>query len=172
MNIPQNSNRLSYIKLGPEHFKSFCEMDLDAEVMKYYTSRPHGTIEAARASFERYLNYQNLYPHLGAFAALDKLTNEFIGLGVIIHLELNPENDRFEVGYRLPLKNWNQGYATEICQSLLSYGFQQLQLKEIYGTTHPENKASQKVLLKCGMKEIGTTPHYGGCTVFLRRPTA
>ena len=83
------SERLIYIKMTEGHFNDFCEMELDAEVMKYYTSRPHGTVETARASFERYLNYQTLYPHLGAFLVFNKISHEFIGLGVIIHLELN-----------------------------------------------------------------------------------
>jgi RimJ/RimL family protein N-acetyltransferase len=36
----------------------------------------------------------------------------------------------------------------------------------MYGTTHPDNIVSQKVLLKIGLKEIGHSSNYGGSTVF------
>ena len=45
-------------------------------------------------------------PTLGGFIAFSKETKEFIGLGVLIHLELNHSNKDYEVGYRLPKKAW------------------------------------------------------------------
>lgn len=166
MTILFESDRLYFTKLSIDDFEYFCEMDLDPKVMKFYTSRPHGTIEAAQESFQRYIDYQVSFPRLGGFLAFNKQTNEFVGLGVLIHLELNPLNNQYEVGYRLPVRSWNQGYATEMCKRLITYGFQVLGFEEIHGTTHPDHKISQKVLLKCGLKEIGSSSNYGGSTVF------
>lgn len=160
------SQRLNFYKLTDQYLEEFCQMDMDPEVMEFYTSRPHGTREAALKSFERYQEYMEKFPLLGGFVAISKDTKEFIGLGVLIHLELNPENDQHEVGYRLPKKSWGKGHATEICKTLIQYGFETLKFEEILGTTHPDHKVSQKVLMKCGLSLIGSSPNYGGSTVF------
>ncbi len=161
-----SSQRLDFYKLSEQYLEDFCQMDMDPEVMEFYTSRPHGTREDALKSFERYRLYMEKCPTLGGFMAFSKETKEFIGLGVLIHLELNHSNKDHEVGYRLPKNAWGQGYATEICKTLIQYGFETLKFKEIFGTTNPEHVVSQKVLLKCGLKKIGSSPNYGGSTLF------
>lgn len=161
-----SSTRLNFYKMSDEHFEDFCRMEMDPEVMKHYTSRKHGSREAALESFKRYMIYMEKHPKRGGFMAFSNLTGEFVGLGVLIHLELNPLNCQHEVGYRLPVKFWGQGYATEIAKTLIEYGFNSLGLKEILGTTNPENIISEKVLIKSGLEKIGTTTHYGGSNLF------
>lgn len=161
-----SSDRLIYKKLTNEYLEEFCQMDMDPEVMKYYTSRSHGTREDALKSFNRYADYMKINPSFGGFMAFLKDTNEFVGLGVLIHLELNQASPDYEVGYRLPVHQWGKGYATEIAQALIQYGFETLKLKEIFGTTNPDNKVSEKVLEKCGLVKIGTTSNYGGSNFF------
>lgn len=159
------SERLVFERLCPDHFNEFAAMDMDDEVMKFYHS-PHGTLEQARENFERYLTYMDQFPEVGVFAAFCKDKNQFIGLGVLIHLELNPNHQAYEVGYRLPKKSWGKGYATEICKALIRYGFSELKLQEIFGTTHPDHLVSKKVLQKCGLNRIGTSKSYGGSALF------
>jgi ribosomal-protein-alanine N-acetyltransferase len=161
-----SSSRLNFYKLSEEHFEDFCAMDLDPEVMTFYTTRPHGTREYALQSFNRYKTYMEKCTALGGFAVFSKETNEFVGLGVLAHLELNPDSDGHEVGYRLPKKYWGQGYATEIGKALINYGFNTLGFSEIFGTTHPDHIVSQTVLMKCGLQRIGTSAHYGGSALF------
>lgn len=146
-------------------------MELDPEVMKYYTSRPTGKREYALNSFNQYMKYMEKHPTLGAFMAFSKISGEFVGLGVLMHLALNSNEERYEVGYRLPTKSWGQGYATEIALTLMHFGFDTLGLSEIYGTTNPENTTSEKVLMKCGLVKIGTTPEYGGSNLFKIKKT-
>lgn len=161
-----SSERLNFYKLSDQYLEEFCEMDMDPEVMEFYTSRPHGTREDALKSFQRYKDYMENFPALGGFMAFSKTTNDFIGLGVLIHLELNPQNDSHEVGYRLPKRAWGHGYATEISNRIIKYAFETLNFKEILGTTHPDHIVSQKVLMKCGLKKIGTSTNYGGSVIF------
>lgn len=54
-----------------------------------------------------------------------------------------------------------QGYATEATRASLEYGFNTLGLNEIIGLTHPENSASQSVLLKCGMTFTHHAEYFG-----------
>ena len=70
---------------------------------------------------------------------------------------INSKNNHinfYDVGYRLDKKYWGKGYATESCKVALEYGFKTMQLKEIIGTCHEENKASRRVLEKCGLKFV------------------
>ncbi len=160
------STRLNYYSLSQKYFEEFCQMDMDPKVMRYYRSRAHGTKEDALKTFNRYIEYMKEYPDLGGFMVFEKITREFVGLVVIIHLELNPHNHGYEIGYRLAKHKWNRGYATEMARAMLNYGFGSLGLSEIFETTNPENIASEKVLLKCGFHKVGTSAHYGGSHLF------
>lgn len=88
-----------------------------------------------------------------------------MGFGLIVHIELNNSNG-VEVGYRLKKDLWGNGYATEITRILLQYGFNHLNLTEIWGTTHPDNIGSQKVLLKAGLLPEGEAAFHDGCKIF------
>lgn len=57
-----------------------------------------------------------------------------------------------ELGYMLPRRLWGQGLATEAARATIRYGFEQQNLKRIYASTGPDNAASQRVLLKSGMR--------------------
>jgi RimJ/RimL family protein N-acetyltransferase len=63
-----------------------------------------------------------------------------------------------EVGYRLLPEYWGKGLATEGTKALIDYGFKDCKLEKVVAITHPQNKASQKVLLKCGLKQKGEIP--------------
>jgi len=60
-----------------------------------------------------------------------------------------------DIGYVLNQAFWGQGYATESVQALLKYGFETLKLHRIIATTHPDNRASGRVLEKCGFRYEG-----------------
>jgi ribosomal-protein-alanine N-acetyltransferase len=66
-------------------------------------------------------------------------------------LQYLPETNETEVGYMLSRKFWGKGYSTEGAHAGLEFGFKNLGLDQIVGLVHPENIASQRVLLKCGM---------------------
>lgn len=159
------TDRLYLEILDEKHFPDFLPLEIDPDVMKFIR-KESPTIEAARINFDRLLNYNKTYPGFGAFAVVKKNTSEFIGLGVIIHIELKPENEKYEIGYRLAKSAWGKGFATEIARRLIDYGFDDLGLSEIYGTTHPQHVVSQKTLMKAGLERIGDASYYNGCAFF------
>ncbi len=63
----------------------------------------------------------------------------------------NVEHRRGEIGYVLHPDFWSKGLATEAAQMLLRFGFEQLQLRRISATCHPDNHASARVLQKAGL---------------------
>ncbi|MCX4029710.1 GNAT family N-acetyltransferase [Endozoicomonas sp. SM1973] len=72
-------------------------------------------------------------------------------------LEYVLETDFIDIRYGLVKPVWGQGLAFEAAFASVTYGFESLQLDEIYGAAVPENKASITVLKKLGMTP---SPHF------------
>jgi RimJ/RimL family protein N-acetyltransferase len=66
-----------------------------------------------------------------------------------------------EIGYRYLRSAWGRGIATEAGRAVLDHGFRSLRFDPIVGVTHPANLASQRVLVKLGLRPRGTAFHYG-----------
>ena len=81
-------------------------------------------------------------------------TGEVIGITGLTHLEDGPE---IEVGYRFLRRCWGYGYATEAAKASLAFGLGELGLERIVAVTRPDNRASRRVLEKCGLRFVGTT---------------
>ncbi|ULQ59144.1 GNAT family N-acetyltransferase [Brucepastera parasyntrophica] len=61
-----------------------------------------------------------------------------------------------EIEYFLIDENWGAGYATEAAAKLVSLCFNTHHVKKINARCQLENKASEKVMKKLGMKKEGT----------------
>jgi RimJ/RimL family protein N-acetyltransferase len=56
-----------------------------------------------------------------------------------------------EIGWRIAVPYWGQGYATEAANAALAYGFSKLGLKEIVAFTAAGNLRSRRVMARLGM---------------------
>lgn len=65
------------------------------------------------------------------------------------------EKTGYEIGFHLCEAAWGKGYATEAAQAVIDYAFKSLNADVIYAGRHPDNTASEKVLLKLGFEYIG-----------------
>jgi len=145
-------------------------MFTDPEVVRYVCdlSSPEETAEHMHTSIRR-----GAGGRIGIWSVTRKDNGEKIGTCVLlpVPIELDdtdwsqvvesryPEGE-VEVGYLLRPPAWGQGFATEICQRLLRFGFEMTSLNEIVATTDPENTASQHVLGKCGLTSEGLQRAY------------
>jgi ribosomal-protein-alanine N-acetyltransferase len=57
--------------------------------------------------------------------------------------------------------HWGNGYATEAARATIAFGFDELQLERIVAVTLPDNRASRRVLEKCGLTFAGQAFVYG-----------
>jgi len=73
-----------------------------------------------------------------------------------------------EIGYRYLPAAWGQGIASEVGRAVLEHGFRALALDPIVAVTHPDNRASQRVLQKVGLRPEGEAYHYGQWLRFFR----
>jgi [ribosomal protein S5]-alanine N-acetyltransferase len=86
------------------------------------------------------------------FAVALRSTGQLCG-GVGLRIE--PEHFRAELGYWIGLPYWRNGYASEAAQAALWYAFENLGLHRVMATCFRGNTASEKILLKIGMKPEG-----------------
>ncbi len=62
--------------------------------------------------------------------------------------------NHLESGYILDKKFWRKGYGFEICNALIDYGFNTLNLDKITARMYQQNVASIELSEKCGMKLV------------------
>lgn len=63
---------------------------------------------------------------------------------------------RLNLGYRFGPEAWGKGFATELSQAALAFGFVELRVPEVYAVVRPLHHASIRVLEKVGMQRIDT----------------
>ena len=165
MKIFIETNRLILRAIEESDVQGIFELDSDPEVHKYLGRKPIKSMEEAKTII-RYIQNQYAENGIGRWAVIDKATNEFVGWsGLKYEKEVREEMDYYDLGYRLKKKFWGKGIATETALESLKYGFQVLNLEEIYAGAHIDNIGSNKVLQKVGLKFIETfeydkAPHH------------
>lgn len=85
----------------------------------------------------------------GTSAVIEKASGQFIGYCGVIRA---PDLDFDEIIYAFLPSGWGKGYATEIASAMIRYVFSISTLDTIYATIAPENKKSQHVADKLGMR--------------------
>ncbi|WP_295720992.1 GNAT family N-acetyltransferase [Mucilaginibacter sp.] len=138
-------------------------MDEDERLTQYVKKRtPAESKQVFKDTLKDYKNKTGL----GRWGIFNVGDNEFIGVCMLKPSE--SDGDKIELGYRLHLKYWGQGIATELAKALINYGLNKVGLLEICAVTHPNNAASQKVLLKAGFERWGEAFWYGEDLPFFR----
>lgn len=135
------------------------ELHTDPEVTRYIGGgRTREQVETLLR--ERILAYYDLHPGLGIWATHARSTGAWLGFHLLNHIR---GEEHLQVGYVLTRAAWGRGYATEMCQRLVRYGFEELGLRQLVGITDLPNLASQRVLLKVGLRRRGERifSHYG-----------
>jgi RimJ/RimL family protein N-acetyltransferase len=150
--------RLALHDITSYHTNELYELDSDPRVMRYIGGGRLSTREQIDAAMQRLPRAYALYPGLGTWRATRRDNGDFIGWFALKYV---PGTAEVEVGYRLRHGAWGRGFATEVARELVRYGFDDLGLKRIIGVTHPDNVASQRVLQKIGLTDIGWGHYYG-----------
>ena len=132
-------------------------LDSDPRVMRYIGDGSVSTRADAEAAIERTLARYVATPGLGVWHVTRRDNGAFAGWVSLKHAGESPD---IEVGYRLHAHSWGRGYATELARAMLERGFATLGLERIIGVTHPDNHASQRVLVKAGLRDEGWGRYY------------
>jgi len=161
MHIVLETPRLIIRRFTADDVDNLFELNSDPEVMRYLTGGRPTPREVVRDEvIPFHLAVYDRYDRLGTWAADSAATGEFLGW---FHFRPGPGADvtNIDLGYRLRRSAWQHGYATEGSRALIGMGFTGLGVTRVFGHTMTVNAASRRVLEKCGMTLVRTTPYEG-----------
>lgn len=148
-----SSSRLQLERLGHAHLDDLVDLDSDPEVVKYV-----GGVSSTRAQYETEI--------MARIVAFDEKPFGFLAAyedGAFIGwFHLRPsvaDASVLELGYRFKRAAWGRGLATEGSRRILRYAFEDLDQKVVDACARPENRASTRVMEKCGMRRLGPMKH-------------
>jgi RimJ/RimL family protein N-acetyltransferase len=124
------------------------------EVARWVGTIPHPYSEADGREWITLVQRNHATGCPRRFAIALKKTDRLIG-GVGLDGATGDGSDEPALGYWLGQPYWGNGYAREAAAAIIDYGFRSLGLATIRAYTDPGNLASQKVLLCCGLKNVG-----------------
>lgn len=156
MKVIAETERLLLRELQENDEQGMFELDSDPEVHKYVGNSPVESMDEIKEVI-KFIQQQYKDNGVGRWAVIRKSDNTFLGwCGLkLFKNEINGHIDFYELGYRFQKQHWGNGYATEAAKASIEYGFNKLELNEIFAMTDPENSASNKVLLKSGFELEG-----------------
>jgi [ribosomal protein S5]-alanine N-acetyltransferase len=127
------------------------ELHSDPDVTRYLSGA--ASPSAAETLLQtRILEYYDEHPGLGIWVTLELATGDAIGYHVLNHIQ---GESIIQVGYVLSKPAWGKGYAAEMGEALVRYGFVERGLTTIAAIANRENVASQRVLMKIGLQRRG-----------------
>ena len=161
MHVILETPRLVLREFTEDDTGNLFELNSDPEVMRYLTGgRPTPREEIRDQIIPFHLAVYRRLDRLGTWAAQPAATGEFLGW---FHFRPGPGTDitNIDLGYRLRRAMWNKGYATEGSRALIRMGFTDLGVKRVFAHTLTVNTASRRVMEKCGLTLVRTTPYEG-----------
>jgi RimJ/RimL family protein N-acetyltransferase len=153
--LPLTTERLLLRPATLEDLDAWLAISRDAEEAWYGAAS--STLDDARANLAKHMSHQERYGY-GLWAVELRARGEAIGITGLTHLEDGPE---IEVGYRFLRRCWGHGYATEAARAAIAFGFGELGLDRIVAVTRPNNRASRRIMEKCGLSFVGVMHAYG-----------
>jgi len=143
------TDRLLVRPFQESDFKDLYEYLSIEETYRYEPGDPVSLEEAEKIADNR-SNKVNWWAVILMNADKEKL------IGHISLFQVEPEVFRtWEIGYIFNPVYHNHGYATEACQAVIDYTFTILNAHRIVAHCNPANRASWRVLEKCGMTREG-----------------
>lgn len=122
-------------------------------VCKYQSWGPN-TKEESRDFVKKVIEDAKIEPRSRfVFAVLDKKDHQMIGSGEINIRDFT--NRIGEIAYIINPDYWGKGFATEVANLLIEFGFKEFHLHRIFATCDPRNSGSTKVLERVGMTREG-----------------
>jgi len=140
------SARLAMRPLRADDAEALHEAYRDAELMRWWSSGPHSSVEETRD----YLTSRTDNDDWRAWAIT--LAEDDRAIGTLSATQRRP--GVVEIGFLLVRREWNKGYAGEAVASLLDWLFDN-GARRVFADTDPENDASIALLQRLGFRREG-----------------
>ena len=127
----------------------------DPQITRYLSWKPHKNIAETQEILSGWVReYRDTRTY--NWLIVPKILGEPIGsIGMSSLDYLKEVNEFCEVGYCLSRQYWNQGFATEAMQAVLSYLLERVGFYRVQAVHDVLNPASGRVMEKCGMQIEG-----------------
>lgn len=76
-------------------------------------------------------------------------------IGTVLYWNIEPENNKVELGYELLPENQGKGIMSEALEKVIAFGFEEMKLNTIVACPNPKNGRSVNVLIRTGFKNTG-----------------
>ncbi|MEO1085599.1 MAG: GNAT family N-acetyltransferase [Acidobacteriota bacterium] len=152
------TDRLYIRNLEDSDFEAFHEMQSDDEVMRYTTGEGFDAAENRRQLEMCISCYSKTDNDFWVWAILRKSDRQFVGTCAIV-----PHEGRPEIGYRFLKRFFGFGFGQEICDGLIAYGINGLELPEIIAYVDVRNVASVKILDRSRLPFVEEIENEEGC---------
>lgn len=148
------SSRLILRKLSVDDFDQLVRYANNRKISDYVQNIPYPYSEPDAVFRISYVHqgFKNKVRYV--FAIILKEQSVFAGE---IGLHLDAAGKVAQLGYWVGEPLWNMGVATEAVAAVLRFGFENLELQQIFATCMKQNEPSAKVLINNGMEECHRT---------------
>ena len=143
------NNRLDIKRMDESMYYDIYRNSLDEDNRKYVPDEVFESLEEAKEVVDQIIKNYDSKDGPFVYAIIRKDDKANIG-----YVQLVKIDDGWEIGYHIAKEYTRCGYATEAVNLFLEYLKNNTDLKEIYGIALADNKASRRVLEKCGFKLI------------------
>lgn len=171
MDLSLQSDRLCLTPLSADDIDLALDMFTDPDVVRYVCDLMDE--EEIRAGLPDTLK-RGADGWIGIWCVTYKATGEKLGSIFLLPIPIEQDDTDYsliipgqipdgeiEIGYAFKTSAWGQGFATEACQRLVDFAFEETPLKRILASFYEENEASKAVLRKTGFADIGEMFCYG-----------
>jgi ribosomal-protein-alanine N-acetyltransferase len=149
------TERLLLRMFRPDDLDDLAALFADPDVVRYVGNGKPSDRDEAKRALESILKHWQTHG-FGRWVAVDRQTLKFVGFGGLRSLFGMPE-----MVYHLTKENWGKGYATELGNAALRFGFEDRGFERIVAIAKPQNAASIRVMEKLGMTFEKNATYYG-----------
>lgn len=148
--IVLETGRLRLRRFTPADAPLLVELDSDPAVMRFISKGVPTPPDVIREKvLPRWIAWYESIAPFGYWALEERDGGAFAGWHHLRPDRISPGEQ--ELGYRLLRRYWGRGYAAEAGRALIHKAFTEWDVEKISARTLVANKASQRVMEKCGL---------------------
>lgn len=136
---------------APAAYKNWMSDEKVTEFLRWPT---HKELAVSKAVINEWVSEYEKNKSFYQWAIVPKGLGEPIG--TISVVGMNERVEMVHIGYCIGSKWWKNGYMSEAFAKIISFLFEEVGVKRIESQHDPNNPASGKVMVKCGLKYEGT----------------
>ena len=143
------NDRLQIVKMNKSMYFDIYQNSLDKDNRKYVPDEVFDSLEEASEVVNHIISAYGSEDGPFVYSVIRKKDNINLGYVQLVKLE-----EGWEIGYHIAAIFTGNGYATEAVNLFIKYIQNNTNVKQIFGIALATNKASRRVLEKCGFELI------------------